>query len=108
MQNYFQMKARTTKGDWYEFSIHNVPVHISPKEIVLLDVPNSPILNSSLVRRGDKESGLFEGDVIEYEGQRWLVCYERGFYAINEDCVIQYLYTFTKPWTMLGLKGFDV
>ena len=108
MQNYFQLKARTTDGGWYEFNVCNIPVHIDEDRLVLLDIPNSPIIDSSIILRGDSESGLYEGDVILYEGERWLVCYERGFYIINENYTMAYLYTLQKPFTVLGVAGFEV
>ena len=51
---------------------------------------NSPILDLNNIRRGDPETGLYEGDVIEHDGDLWLICYERGFYAINQAYVIKY------------------
>ena len=55
------------------------------------------------IRRGEKESGLFEGDIIEAFGDMWLVCYERGFYAINSSYTSKYLNQFDN-YKLLGTK----
>lgn len=90
----YMMKARTVKNAWYSFTISDVPTAINSKHFALLAKPNSPVLKINDIRRGDAETGLFEGDVITAENDSWLVCYERGFYAINTDYVVRHLYTF--------------
>lgn len=92
----YVMKARTVNDpkEWFAFSIKDVPTVYNVNQFALLAKPNTPLLCIDEIRRGDSESGLFEGDVFEAEGCRWLVCYERGFYAINEEYLIRYLYTF--------------
>ncbi len=87
--NCFMLKAISTDNDWFEFYINDIPTPISEDRFVLLNRPNSPILMLNKIRRGDPKYGLFEGDIIEYESVRYLICYERGFYAINTDYVVK-------------------
>lgn len=104
MQNYFRLKARTLKGEWQEFSIANTPVEISKEQAVLLAKPNSPIIKTDDIRRGEWEYGLFEGDIVEADGVRYLICYERGFYAIDENYTIKNLYQLGTT-KLVGVKG---
>lgn len=90
--NCFIMKALTLDNDWFEFTIKDIPTLFNSNEFVLLNRPNTPKMLVNSIRRGDAESGLYEGDVIVEDGIQWLICYERGFYAINTDFVIKYLY----------------
>lgn len=107
MQNYFQLKARTLDKNWQSFSIATTPVEITEGKAVLLSKPNSPIILSKDIRRGDWEYNLFEGDVVESEGVQYLICYERGFYAIDESYTIKNLYQLKEPKVM-GVKDYDL
>lgn len=89
------MKARTLDGDWFSFSMNDAPTLISPTELVLFSRPNTPILSVKDIRRGDTQTNLFEGDIIRMDGTDWIICYERGFYAINDSYVIRYFNSFT-------------
>lgn len=89
------MKARTLNDEWHPFTIADVPTRFNDEEFALMLKPNSPRLYISNIRRGDVATGLFEGDIITSGGVEWLVCYERGFYAINDDRVTKHLYAFT-------------
>lgn len=107
---YFMMKALTRDGDWYSFTLHDIPTTFNDEEFVLLNKPGSPRLQLKSIKRGDPETGLFEGDIISMNGYLWVVCYERGFYAINEDYVTQHLYLL-KDYTLIGdyfTRGFPV
>ena len=86
------MKALTHDKSWFEFTMEDLPMLHTTDEFVLLGKPNSPIMYANSIRRGDYESRLYEGDVIEMDGHNWVICYERGFYAINHDYVVRYLY----------------
>lgn len=90
--NYFIMKALTVDNNWYEFSLEDIPTMIDESLFVLLGKENSPKLQLKTIRRGDPESKLYEGDVINFDGMNWLICYERGFYAINSIYVSKHLY----------------
>lgn len=94
--NCFIMKTRTLINQWYEFTMADVPTLQTNDYFVLMNKPDSPILQIDSIMRGDSETGLYEGDVIHAEGRDWLICYERGFRAIDRDYVIRYLYTFSK------------
>lgn len=95
------MKALTHNKDWFEFSMADLPTLFTPNEFVLLNRPNTPRLLFKSIRRGDSESGLFEGDIIEMDGREWLICYERGFYAIDSNYIIKHLYTL-RDFKVLG------
>ena len=90
----FIMKALTRNGSgWYTFSIEEIPCLITTDLFTLMAVPNSPVLRLDTIRRGDRDTLLFEGEVVECDGDRWMICYERGFYAINSLYVIRQLST---------------
>lgn len=90
--NCYTMKALTLSGDWYEFSITDIPVIYEDGRMALINKPGSPILSTDRIIRGTSEYGLFEGDVIRADGKLWVVCYERGFKIVSNDYVIRYLY----------------
>ena len=92
---YYTMKALTPDDDWYAFTLADIPVPISDNTFVLITKPNTPHLRMDTIRRGDSAMGLYEGDVIEMDGCKWLVCYERGFYVINEDYVSKHFSSIT-------------
>lgn len=85
----FIMKARTLNDMWFQFTINDVPTRFNPTEFALLKCPSSPRLLLNSIRRGDPDTGLCEGDIIDWKNERWLVCYERGFYVINESYITQ-------------------
>lgn len=87
------MKARTLNDDWFTFDIYDLPTLYSPNEFALLGKPNTPRLLLKSIRRGDRDTNLFEGDIISMENDLWVICYERGFYAINTNYVVRYLNT---------------
>ena len=85
------MKALTLNDTWYPFTVEDVPTRFNTTEFALLKCPSSPRLQLKSIRRGDPFTKLCEGDIIEWKGDQWLVCYERGFYVINESYVTQTL-----------------
>ena len=87
----FIMKALTLKGKWFPFTLEDVPTRFNKEEFALLKRPNTPRLLLKELLRGDPESGLYEGDIIKWREENWMVCYERGFYIINEKYVTQTL-----------------
>ncbi len=97
----FIMKALTLDNKWYAFGMQDAPTRISPDVFVLFNSSNTPKLQLKSIRRGCKQYNLFEGDVIEMDGSRWIICYERGFYAINENYIVRYLNTL-HDYTYLG------
>lgn len=93
--HYFIMKALTPDKEWFTFDLSDIPTTFNSTEFVLLGRPNAPRLQLDSVKRGDRATGLFEGDILEMDGARWVVCYERGFYAISEEYVTKFLYQLT-------------
>ena len=92
--NCLMLKAISTNQEWVTFTISDVPTPIQDGLFVLLMRPNSPILKLDSIRRGDEDTMLFEGDVIEEDNTRYLICYERGFYAIDSDYIVRSLDSF--------------
>lgn len=87
----FTMKALTLNNTWCSFEINDVPTRFNQSEFALIRRESSPRLLIKSIRRGDPDTGLCEGDIIAWNNERWLVCYERGFYVINESYVTQTL-----------------
>ena len=83
------MKALTVKGQWYEFTLNDVPCVFEDGHFALLRKPDSPILRLDTIRRGEPSRRLYEGDIIHMGGENWLVSYERGFYLVSESYVIR-------------------
>lgn len=82
---YFIMKALTYDGKWEKFCMKDCPCMFDEESFALLRRPNSPVLRLSTLRRGDSDTGLFEGDIIWMENESWLVSYERGFKLTSES-----------------------
>lgn len=88
----FMMKTLTVNNVWFPFSLHDIPCRIDENTFALLNRPFSPLLQLDKIRRGDYESGYYEGDIIDVNGVRNIICYKRGFYAINEEYQVTNLY----------------
>lgn len=101
--NCFILKSISASGLWTEFTLNDLPVPIDNKSFILMARPDSPILDLSNVRRGDPSTGLYEGDVILCDDETWLICYERGFYAINDAYVVRYFDKLT-DFQYLGVR----
>lgn len=86
----FTLKSILADGTSLPFTLYDLPVPIDNRNYILMNRINTPILDLNNIRRGDPESGLYEGDVIQHAGEMWLVCYERGFYVINHAYVIKH------------------
>lgn len=97
----FAMKALTLDREWFEFTLADIPTTFNDAEFVLFNKPNTPRLLLKGIRRGDPESGLYEGDIIHCDGVDWVICYQRGFYAINSEYTVRYLYQL-KKYTIVG------
>ena len=98
MADYYPIKAKTLSGDWFEFSIADIPCYINENEFILLRRVNSPILRAGLVLRGCDLPGVFEGDVLLHEGIEYTVHYHCGFVCKDADKNNKYLYE---------LKGYE-
>lgn len=106
MQNDLILRAPTVNGDWNSFEIGDGPTRLTENTFILLGKPNTPVMYCD-VYRGDRESGLFEEDIVFFDDKSWLVCYDRGFYAINADYESRYLYTM-KDCQYMGVCGHDL
>lgn len=96
------LRARTVETDsWYNFTLKDIPTKYDDEHIALLANAGSPLLKSDLIVRGDLESGLYEGDILSVNDDKYIVCYERGFYAINENYIITNLYQL-KEYKLIG------
>lgn len=106
MKNSFCLRAPTVKGGWCEFEIKDCPVKLTDETFLLVNKPGSPVMYADIYR-GDWETGLYEGDLIFFDGCTWLVNYDRGFYAINEAREKKFLYQLPE-WKYIGVSGIDV
>lgn len=88
--NYLKMKARTRDGAWFEFDVSDIPTMFTENEFALFARPGTPLLNRDVILRGDSDFDLYEGDIISIDGHKWMCCYERGFYLIDEEYNIKY------------------
>lgn len=83
--NSFKLRAKAVTGEFVNFTLYDLPIKVSDSTFVLLSSPGTPILKYDLILRGDNDSNLYEGDIISYDDTLWVICYERGFYAISVD-----------------------
>lgn len=84
----FTMKARIRNHpkEWFEFSIADAPLMIYPQEFVLQNRCGTPRLSTEDMVRGCEEYGVYDGDIIiGRNSNKYMVCYDRGFYAISES-----------------------
>lgn len=93
--NILPLRARTiyTK-EWYQFYVSDIPVFIDSTEFILLYKHRSPKLSAAEIHHGCAEYSVFEGDVILADGEKYLVQYSGGFYAISLAKVVRTLYSF--------------
>lgn len=106
--NCFMLKAISTNQEWVTFTMSDVPTPIQDGLFVLLMRPNSPILKLDSIRRGDFDTKLFEGDVVEEGEKRYLICYERGFYAIDSDYIVKSLDSFEEAKIVGDFDSADI
>lgn len=106
MENYFLLRALTVDGEWFTFTIADVPIYTDKTHARLLR--GSPVLDMTTIRRGDWESNLYEGDVLHIEDDSWLISYERGFYAINSQYQVKHLYQLGGEAYIEGVAKFDI
>lgn len=103
----FIMTALTVDGNnWVPYSILDAPVCVEPNILSLMNLPGSPLLLLDTTRRGDRDTNLFEGDIIEKDNEPWMICYERGFYAINGTYCVRPITDFISC-AKLGVVDFD-
>lgn len=99
--NSYRMRAFTHDGSLYTFSMLDVPMHISENEFVLALKRDSPILLADRIMRGMDILSLFEGDIIESDGIKYVIQYMRGFRACSSDNDIKFLYEL-KDYSVVG------
>lgn len=75
-------KCRT---NMVSFTLEDGLCPIDEEHFVLLNRPGSPILRYDTVLRGMDINGIFEGDIVNYEGTDYMIKYQRGFNAISLD-----------------------
>ena len=97
MKNFLLRASTPDTNSFQTFSLADIPVLYDKKHFALIKLPYSPILELKSIVRGDPSTGLFEGDIVQSEDKTYIVCYERGFYAITGDYQTQYLYQLKNP-----------
>ena len=90
----FPMQARTLADDtWFPFTLADIPIRYDDDgHFALCNRVGTPLLSMSMIVRGDPETGLYEGNIVEYNDEKYVICYERGFYAINSNYISRNLY----------------
>ena len=78
-------RALTDSGEVVVFTPADVPVRLYSKYFALTRRPNSPLLRVDTLTRALDESGVGEGDTIEWQGRVWTVLYECGFVLMSDD-----------------------
>ena len=68
---HYLMRALTLDDEIFEFTIGDVPTGIKPGIFVCLRKPGTPLLKQDTIRRGDPDTHLFEGDLLDMDGERW-------------------------------------
>lgn len=82
--NVFSLRARTLKGEFYVFTVLDVPVITGENVITLLGRKFSPLLQLDSVVVGTEE-GLFVGDVIrDANREKYIITYNNGVRAISK------------------------
>lgn len=75
------LRAVSVSGDFVYFSITDCPVIINERAVILLNRPNSPILQLRSIARGTDDDKMFEGDFVldcQYNVVGYVV-YNKGF-----------------------------
>jgi hypothetical protein len=67
------------------FNVEDGPCQLEDNLFILTSRPGSPILRYDSILRGLDIDGLFEGDIFEHEGERFVLQYHRGFAAVNPE-----------------------
>lgn len=90
--NFYSLKTYTVRNEPYIFSMLDMPFKISEKRFILAAKKNSPILRSDRILRGMDIPDLYEGDILRWNSDEWLVQYMRGFRLINRKTEVKMLY----------------
>lgn len=67
------------------FTLEDGPWRQNMNFFGLMNRPGSPILRYNTIMRGCDIPGLFEGDIIEYKGKKYIMRYELGLAAVSLD-----------------------
>lgn len=82
----YPFKALSANGkELVAFTLADGPWRHDTKFFSLANRPGSPILKYNTIRRGSDIPGLFEGDIIEYNGKKYCIKYEMGLAAFSLD-----------------------
>lgn len=73
------------KKELVSFTLSDGPWRQDMTCFTLSNRPGTPILRYNTIMRGSDIPGLFEGDIIEYNGKKYIIKYEMGFAAVSLD-----------------------
>lgn len=93
----FILRASTLTNEFLTFTLNDIPLRYDDTHLALIAKPGTPLLDATSIVRGDPETNLFEGDIVSSDNHTYVICYERGFYAIDSDHAVRYLYTLNSP-----------
>lgn len=75
------LKGYTEYGGRVDFSLQDCPILISDTKIALSGIKKSRLIKVNTIVRGDKETGVFEGDEVYCDGiLLGIVVYSKGFF----------------------------
>lgn len=88
------MEAFTKDGKFFAFKLSDVPINIDHQHFILANKENTPILKLGLCRRGCDIPDVYEGDILNCDGEEHVLQYQRGFILLNENRRRRYLWEF--------------
>lgn len=87
-----RLRGVSTRGEIVYFSLSDCPIVLNDKAIILLNRPNSPILQSKSIARGLDDASMFETDFVLDKNYNMIgyVIYDIGFkmYDIHSGEVV--------------------
>lgn len=80
------LRAINTKDELVNFDLSDCPVQVTDGLYALAAIPNSPLLVSQTITRGDPETSIFEGDIVYEDGEYvGYIIYKQGFKIQKDD-----------------------
>lgn len=84
--NTLSLQTLTAKGEFCEFSVHDVPVAVDDEQFVLMAKPGSPILLNKFIVSCTDIPNVHEGTVlVDAKGKEYVVSFKRGFAAMDAE-----------------------
>lgn len=82
----FSLKALSKEGNSLtEFTLLDGPYPLSQQYFGLMNRPGTPYLRYDSVVRATGVADLYDGDIVESQGKRYIILYQKGYYAYTID-----------------------